>query len=241
MGERKKDKKCPEGTPDWMLTFGDLNSLLLTFFVLLVSMMTIEKVEVRLLLSAFQGSFGIFPGGMTLTEGRMASLGNTVESLPAQEQGRGMAKAHRAAVSLFESEIKNRKVKVDINERGIIISLTHDAYFKRASAEIDIDTARIVLEKVALLLTRTDFRDKNIRIEGHTDAGPTDPYGPWPTNWDLAADRALNVLKFLVDFGANPEKLAAVSYGEYMPIVSNETEEGMSKNRRVDILIMRDD
>ncbi len=241
MGERKKDKKCAEGTPDWLLTFGDLNALLLTFFVLLVSMATFEKIEVRLILSAFQGSFGIFPGGTTLTEGRMASLGNTIESLPSTDNGKGMAKAFKAAVSLFQSEIKNRKVKIDINERGIIISLTHDAYFKKASAELDIDTARSVLEKVALLLTRTDFRDKNIRIEGHADIGDTDPYGPWPTNWDLAADRALNVLKYLVDFGADPKKFAAVSYGEYMPIASNDTEEGMSKNRRVDILIMRDE
>lgn len=241
MAERKKDKKCPEGTPDWMLTFGDLNSLLLTFFVLLVSMANFEKIEVRLILSAFQGSFGIFPGGMTLSEGRMASLGSTIESLPSTENGRGMAKAFKAAVSLFDSEIKNRKIKVDINERGIIISLSNDAYFKKASAELDIDSARSVLEKIALLLTKTDFKDKNIRIEGHTDSGATDPDGPWPTNWDLAAERSLNVLKYLVDFGADSSKMAAVSYGEYQAIFSNDTEEGMSKNRRVDIVILRDE
>ena len=152
-----------------------------------------------------------------------------------------MVKAFKSAVSLFDSEIKNRKIKVDINERGIIISLTHDAYFKRASAELDIDTARSVLEKISFLLTRTDFKDKNIRIEGHTDPGATDPDGPWQTNWELASARAVNVLKYLVDFGADPEKFAAVSYGEYMPIAPNETEEGMSRNRRVDILIVRDD
>ena len=196
----------------------------------------------RFILSAFQGSFGVFQGGKSISEGRFANLGNTLEALPSTEQGRGMAKAYKQAVSLFESEIKNRKVKIDINERGIIISLSNDVYFKRASADLDIDTARTVLEKISLLLTKTELADKQVRIEGHTDKGPTDPDGPWETNWDLASERSLNVLKYLIDFGVNPANLAAVSYGEYQPIplLNDDTEEGMARNRRVDVLILRD-
>jgi chemotaxis protein MotB len=107
---------------------------------------------------------------------------------------------------------------------------------------LDIDTARTVLEKISLLLTKTELSDKQVRIEGHTDKGPTDPDGPWETNWDLAAERSLNVLKYLIDFGVNPANLAAVSYGEYQPIplLNDDTEEGMARNRRVDVLILRD-
>ncbi len=243
MAERKeKPKPCPAGSPAWMTTFSDMNQLLLCFFVLLVSMMKMDISESQLILSAFQGSFGVFQGGKSISEGRFANLGNTLEALPSTEQGRGMAKAYKQAVSLFESEIKNRKVKIDINERGIIISLSNDVYFKRASADLDIDTARTVLEKISLLLTKTELSNKQVRIEGHTDKGPTDPDGPWETNWDLAAERSLNVLKYLIDFGVNPANLAAVSYGEYQPIplLNDDTEEGMARNRRVDVLILRD-
>ncbi|MCG8572531.1 MAG: OmpA family protein [Spirochaetes bacterium] len=240
MSGKKKKQKCPEGTPDWMITFGDLNSLLLTFFVLLVSMAVFDRIEVQLILSAFQGSFGIMEGGNSLSSGILANIGETTESLPSSEAGRGMAKAIKEAVSMFQAEVKTRKVRVDINERGIIISLSSDAYFRRASAELDIDSARVVLEKVALLLQNPDLQGKTISIEGHTDDSPTDPYGPWPTNSHLGADRSLNVRNYLVDFGVNPTRMKVVSYGEYQPIMPNDTEEHRSKNRRVDIAILRD-
>jgi chemotaxis protein MotB len=150
-----------------------------------------------------------------------------------------MAKAIKQAVSIFQPEIKARKVVVDITERGITVSLSSDAYFKRASAELDIDAARSVLEKLVTLLTLDDFKDKNVRIEGHTDNIPTDPDGPWPTNWQLSTARSLNVLDYLIDFGANPEVFSVVGYGEYQPIYDNDTEEHRSKNRRVDIVILR--
>ncbi|OHD12347.1 MAG: flagellar motor protein MotB [Spirochaetes bacterium GWD1_27_9] len=237
---REKKKKCPEGTADWLLTFGDLNSLLLTFFVLLVSQAHFDVIEIQMILSPFQGSFGVFAGGKTLTPGRFADLGNTLENLPSTDKGRGMAKAYKEAVSVFQAEIKSRKVVVDITERGITISLAADAYFKKASAELDIEAARSVLEKLVALFNRADFRDKNIRIEGHTDDVPTDINGPWPTNWHLSTARSLNVLDYLVDFGANPKKFGVVGYGEYQPIFPNDTEEHRSKNRRVDIVILRE-
>ena len=183
---KEKKQKCPEGTPDWMLTFGDLNSLLLTFFVLLVSMAHFDVVEIQLILSPFQGGFGILTGGNSLSPGRFSDMGSSFENLPSNDKGRGMAKAYKEAVSAFQTEIKSRKVVVSVTERGIIVSLSADAYFRPGSAELDIDQARTVLEKLASLLTKTDFKDKNIRIEGHTDNTGTDPNGPQPTNWKLS-------------------------------------------------------
>ncbi len=242
MSEKKKEQKCPEGVPDWMLTFGDLNSLLLTFFVMLLATLPIGKsdTEMQLILSAFTGSFGLLPGGQTLSPGKLAEMGNTMESLPSTDKGKSMAKQVREAVSLFHTEIKNKKVRVDVSERGITVSLSADAFFRPASAELDIDTARSVLEKVAQLITKTEYRNNEIIIEGFTDNSPTDPYGPWPTNWDLSVARSLNVLNYLVDFGAEPSKLSVMGYGEYKNMYSNDTEEGRSKNRRVDVLIKRE-
>lgn len=236
----KRKKRKDEGAPDWLLTYGDMTTLLLVFFIMMLTTATIDGKEMQLILSAFQGSFGILPGGKTLSAGELAEMGNVIESLPANEKGRGMARAVKEAVSLFQPEIKSRKVRVDLNERGIVVSLSSDAYFKRASAELDIDTARKVLEKIAILISKTDYRLRYIRIEGHTDATLTDPDGPWPTNWHLSTARSLNVLGYLVDFGADPDRISVAGYGEYQPIFPNDSEEHMSKNRRVDIVILRE-
>ncbi len=241
MGNPKaKPKKCEEGSPDWMLTMGDLNQLLLTFFVLLISQAHFDPIEVQLILSPFQGSFGILTGGNTMSPGRFADMGNTMENLPSEDKGKGMAKAIREAQSIFQPEIKNRKVSITVDERGVIISLSSDAYFRPATAELDIDAARKVLEKLSTLFTTTDFKNRFVRIEGHTDAMPTDPDGPWPTNWQLSSARALNVLGYILDYGADPSKFSVAGYGEYQPILPNDTEEHRAKNRRVDIVIMKD-
>ena len=199
-----------------------------------------DVTEVQLILSPFQGGFGIMPGGNTLNPGRLADMGSSMENLPSNDKGKGMAKAYKEAISVFQAELKTRKIALTLNERGVVITLSTDAYFRKASAELDIDMARGVLEKVANLIRQPSFADKNIRIEGHTDNSPTDPDGPWVTNWNLSVSRALNVLDYLVDFGANPQKLSVVGYGEYRPISNNDTEEERSKNRRVDIIILRE-
>ena len=241
MAEKKKEKKCPEcAAADWTVTYGDMTTLLLTFFIMMLTTATIDGKEMQLILSAFQGSFGLMPGGRTLSAGELAEMGNVIESLPSTDRGRGMAKAIREAESIFQTEVKTRKVTVTLDERGLIVSLSSDAYFRRGSAELDIDAARQVLEKVAFLITGTEYKNKHIRIEGHTDDGATDPNGPWPTNWHLSSARALNVLGYLVDFGADPQRTSVAGYGEYRPVFQNDTEEHRSKNRRVDIVIMRE-
>lgn len=237
--KKQKKEECP-ALAEWQTTFSDMNQLLLTFFVLLISMAHFDVTEVQLILSPFQGGFGILPGGNTLNPGKLADMGNSMESLPSTDKGKGMAKAYKEAISVFQAELKTRKIALTLNERGIVITLSTDAYFRKASAELDIDMARSVLEKVASLISQPVFADKSIRIEGHTDNTPTDPDGPWVTNWNLSVSRALNVLDYLVDFGADSRKLSVTGYGEYQPISNNDTEEERSKNRRVDIIILRE-
>ena len=132
----------------------------------------------------------------------------------------------------------------DVNEEWINkLDLEHAIfiktnYLKHAPYKNDHN---IVLEKIAELITQEeDYRNKHIRIEVHTDNRPTDPDGPWLSNWHLSSARALNVLGYLVDFGADPERMSIVGYGEFKPIFENDTEEGRSKNRRVDIVILRE-
>jgi chemotaxis protein MotB len=79
---------------------------------------------------------------------------------------------------------------------------------------------------------------RKFRIEGHTDNIPTDPEGEWETNWELSADRAVNVLHYLVDFGVNERQCQVAGFADTVPLASNDTREGRAYNRRVDIVLL---
>jgi chemotaxis protein MotB len=80
-------------------------------------------------------------------------------------------------------------------------------------------------------------RLRKFRIEGHTDSGSTDP-AQWPSNWELSAARAVNVLHFLTDFGADEKRFSVAGYADNKPYYDNSTPEGRAYNRRVDIIIL---
>jgi chemotaxis protein MotB len=237
MADNKKCPKCEEGVPEYMLTYGDMVTLLLTFFVLMFTTATVDGYEFQLILAAFQG-LGNFDGGNTLQAGRLAELGNTIESLPSLQSGRALAKARQAAVSLFQPEVRTNQVRITEDERGLVISLASDAFFDVASADIRLEDTREILIKLASLLSADYLEDRYFRIEGHTDNTPTDPDGQWPSNWELGAARALNTLRILAEFGADEEQFQAASFGEYRPLVENDSPEGRAYNRRVDVIIL---
>lgn len=236
------EKKAKKGTPDWMLTYGDMTTLLLTFFILMFTTAEIEGKQLQLILSAFRGSLGVFTGGSTLAKGMLAELGQSVESLPAKEKGNKLAKALKEAVSIFKPEIKSRKVKITEDERGIVISLLADAFFQSGSPELTKEGMEIV-KKMGGFLSKKEFKKNMIRIEGHTDNTPISPMSPifkiYPTNWDLSAARAVEVVKILQTDGVPGQNLEAVGYGKYHPVETNDIEEGRAYNRRVEIVIMR--
>jgi chemotaxis protein MotB len=234
----KKKKKCPpEGAADWLLTYGDMVTLLLTFFVLLYTTAEVDGYRLRLVLAAFPG-LGSLEGGVTLSEGRLAELGNTIETLPSMQQGRALDEARRNAVSIFEPEIRSNQVRVTQDERGLVISLAADAFFETASAEINIEESREVFIKLSELLQSDAVSDRTFRIEGHTDNVPTDPAGQWETNWELSTARSLSVLRLLRDYGVPEERFQVMGLADTVPLVSNDTAEGRAYNRRVDVIIL---
>ncbi len=235
----RKKKRQTEGAADWLLTYGDMTTLLLTFFVLLFTTAEIDGEELRIILAAYPG-VGTQRGGVTLEEGPLAELGNTLMSMPSRTPGRALNEARDEAVSIFEPEIRSNRVRVTRDERGLVISLAADAFFESASAELDIERSRTVMENLSDLLRSDAVADRTFRIEGHTDNIPTDPDGPWPNNWHLGADRALNTLELLTEYGVDESRFQVMSHGEQEPLFSNETPEGRAYNRRVDVIILSD-
>jgi chemotaxis protein MotB len=234
---KKRERKIEEGSPQWMVTYGDMTTLLLTFFILMFTTAEIDGAELRMILAAFQG-LGSFQGGNTLQVGKLAELGHTIMGLPSREAGRALDNARRTAISQFQPELKTKKVRIKEDERGLIISLAADSFFKPASAEVDIEESREVLWKVATLLNSQEMRGRKFRIEGHTDDIPTDPSGPWETNWELSVDRAVNVLHRLVEYQVDERQCQVAGFADTVPLASNDTPEGRAYNRRVDIVLL---
>jgi chemotaxis protein MotB len=237
MAAPKRKKRKQEGAAEWLLTYGDMVTLLLTFFVLLYTTATVDGYRLELILAAFPG-LGTMQGGNTLQEGRLAELGNTVMTLPSMEQGRALDEARRNAVSIFQPEIRTQNVRVQEDERGLVISLAGDAFFETASAELNIERARETLIKLSNLLNSEQLSDRTFRIEGHTDSIPVAEDGPWRSNWELSTERALSVHRFLTDYGVTEDQFQVMGLADTRPMFSNDTPEGRAYNRRVDVIIL---
>ena len=237
MPRKKKCPKCEEGAPAWLLTYGDMTTLLLTFFVLMFTTAEVDGSELRMILAAFQG-LGSFHGGNTLQVGKLAEMGHSVMALPSRERGAALDKARKTAISTFQPELKTRRVRIKEDERGLVISLAADSFFKPASAEIEIEESRSVLQKASALLSAPELSNRKFRIEGHTDSVQTDPEGEWATNWELSTARAVNILHYLVDFGVDERQFQVAGFADTVPLASNDTPEGRAYNRRVDIIIL---
>ena len=234
---KAKPVECEEGAPAWLLSWGDLTTLLLTFFVMMFDTGKVDIVELRLAMSPFLG-MGSYVGGNTLSAGKLAELGNNLMNLPSTEMGQSLSTARRQATSMFQPELKSRKVRLKQDERGLIISLAADAFFKEASADIDIEGARDTFQKIARLLATPDLQGRKFRVEGHTDDTPTVAGSPYRTNWELSTQRATNVLHYLVDYGVPENSFQVAGFADTVPLVANDTPEGRAYNRRVDIVIL---
>ncbi|MDR1636144.1 MAG: flagellar motor protein MotB, partial [Treponema sp.] len=224
---------------EWLTTYSDMVTLMLCFFVIMFNPDEGTSAQMEQVAASMNTrGLGALAGGMTLSPGRNADLGNTVMSLPSMERGRSMGTALRKAVSVFNPEIKSNKIKVTHEERGLVISLASDAFFSPASARINVEQTRDTLLRLATLLASNELEGRKLRIEGHTDNEVTDPAGPWQDNWDLSTARSISVLRYLADIGIDEKRFQVAGFADTMPLGSNDTAEGRAYNRRVDIIVL---
>jgi chemotaxis protein MotB len=239
MARKKREDEGVKG--DWIVTYSDMVTLLLCFFVALFDASEADPGQMSALLSALSNiGMGSSTGGETLSVGKSAELGNTINSLPSMDRGRFLGQALRRAMSLFSPEVKSNKIRITHDERGLVINLASDAFFAPASARINIEETRDILVRLAGLLNSEEVQGRKFRIEGHTDAVPVDPDGPWESNWELSTARSIAVLHYLTDLGVEEKRFQVAGFADTMPISKNDTPEGRAYNRRVDIIILDD-
>ncbi len=136
----------------------------------------------------------------------------------------------------LKGEIESGRVELSELRGRTSVKMKDKILFASGSATIGRE-GKESLRNVATALRQ--IRGKLIRVEGHTDNVPTGG-GTFPTNWDLSAARALAVVRFLEEVGVDPTKLAAAGYGEFQPISANDTPEGRSLNRRIEMVLAVD-
>ncbi|MDD2927973.1 MAG: OmpA family protein [Candidatus Omnitrophica bacterium] len=175
---------------------------------------------------ALAGCTFIFQSGRSSDKQKIDELTQQLDDL---------AQAKKLLEERLGQEITDKQVKLQMMEKGLVITVVGDLLFDSGKAKIRRE-AYPLLDKVARVL-KDNMAGFNIGIEGYTDNVPIRHSG-WKSNWELSTARSLSVLHFLVnEKGVSPERLSAIGFGEYRPVASNNTKEGRKLNRRVEIVI----
>ncbi len=234
MGKKSKEPEKPSTA--WQGTYGDMITLMLCFFVMLYDPSETDSAQMAALQASLSNDNP--GGGISLSAGSLADLGNTISSLPSIEKGKSMGLAKKKAVSLFAPDVKSNKITITSDERGLVITLASDSFFERGSAELNIEETRETLLRLSQFLKSEEVMGRKFRIEGHTDDTPVSFDSKFASNWELSATRSANVLHYLSDFGVDENQFSIAGYADTEPKFSNETEEGKAYNRRVDLIIL---
>ncbi len=243
MARKAKVIRELDSSQRWLVTFSDLMSLLLCFFILLFAFSQADLDRFSKLTSSLRAAFNgveVFTGGVgfgdTMTAaGTQDPSSNMINmgSLPTARQNAYQQIATEVNQHALANQIQN-EIAVNIGKEGIYISLSSALLYPSGSTELG-ESGKQTLLTIAQLLNGIP---NSIRVEAHTDDTPTgSPI--YATNWDLSSARAVSVVRYLTDAGqVNPERMAAVGLAQYRPLYPNDTPERRRLNRRADILIL---
>jgi len=191
-------------------------------------------VMLTLMTFSLTGCSVIFQSGRRQDIEKIANLQDENQRLANEKSELERAKSELE--SRLRGEISNDQVKVEMGDRGLVITFLAEVLFDSGKAKIK-DNALETLSKVSGVLNST-VKDLNVGVEGHTDNVPI-AKSNWKSNWELSSARALSVLHYMVnDASIDPNRLSATGYGEYRAVADNDSTEGRQKNRRVEIVII---
>lgn len=237
-----RKKKSPEGGltgNEWLATYSDTVTLLLTFFVLLYSFSSVDVEKTKSISNAFNAMFSGGAGDSMLEydlyNGVVPLIGGETDSNMQEMADLSPQKKMYNNVKDFVSKNDLEEVvEIIDNERGVVIQLRDNILFESARSDIREDS-KVILDKISTLIASVA---NPILVEGHTDNIPIRT-AEFPSNWELSVDRAVNVVRYFIESkGLDPSKFSAAGYGEYHPVAPNDSYDNMAKNRRVDILIV---
>jgi chemotaxis protein MotB len=231
--EDDSDCHCEEGAPVWMATFSDMATLLLTFFILLLSFANMDVENFKVALGSVREAFGV----QVEYQGDFEALSTSPVELNDEQSSQQLAPDLQIdEVKEVRKFVKEKglesKVVVDKTTRGIVLRIKDIVLFDVGSDELKAEAGE-VLEMIAELVNSATGQ---LSIEGHTDNIPISRTR-FPSNWELSAARATAVLRYMLSSsGVDLSRVHIAGYADVRPLASNKTEEGRGKNRRVEFL-----
>jgi chemotaxis protein MotB len=262
-GRRRGAAGEQENEERWLLTYADMITLLMALFMVLFSITSVNKSKLEILSKTLQEAFSgkVLPGGQSIrstgADSKAVSTPSATPPIPAISTLVGQASAPSAAPSAAAAQLREqedfRRLKRQIDEyarqkgiqdklqtviaqRGLVIRLLTDrVLFDSGLAELK-PAAAPILSKVAQILRQE--RIHQVMVEGHTDTVPI-AGSVFPTNWELSTARASRVVRFLIGQGVASHRLSAAGYAYLHPIATNVSAAGRSRNRRVEIVLLR--
>ncbi len=258
---RKKRTEEPENHERWLVSYADFVTLLFAFFVVMYAISSVNEGKYRILSDSLVTAFRSDSRSLAPIQVGELTRSTTLSAVALKEAERLRALAVRANPSeppptsdsvptdgvgqkalddISEQIVKNL---ADLIDKGLI-SLRRDKLWLEVEIKTSIlySSGSAALEKTALpvlaeLANILKAFPNPIQVEGFTDDRPINSV-VYPSNWELSAGRAASVVHVFSRTGVQPERMAAIGYGEYRPIVSNETPEGRNRNRRVVLHIL---
>lgn len=252
-------KREPEKQPSherWLVSYGDLLTLLFAVFVVLYAMSQADKKKTEEVMQSIQSAFGMSVAGSPGSKPNVIpsdqinpipSIKPSLSSTSEQKKGAGNHAGIKITASENEfkqikssieayliKEGKSDKVIVDITRRGLVISLKEAGFFDSGSDKVKQPSISVI----ATIARSLAIYANELRIEGHTDNVPI-RNSLFRSNWELSSARANNIMHLMTEsYGLQPERISTVGNSEYRSIDTNDTAEGRAKNRRVDIVVL---
>lgn len=254
----RRSRGAHENHDRWLITYADLITLLLIFFIIMYAMSQIDIKKYDTLAKSLQLEFhradsiiemGSGLEGSTDVSKYQSPAPSAAQSPQASPNASANADAERAQrreqalqdlLKVIETYVKENKLQQDVfvgdTPQGIAIRLSDRFLFDLGKADLKPD-AKPALDKLSSLFKKLDT---TISIQGHTDNLPIQAGSAFKDNWGLSSGRALSVLRYFVDARKLPENLFEVAgYADTRPVAANDTESNRQKNRRVEILVVR--
>jgi chemotaxis protein MotB len=216
------------GMMRWLLTYADMITLLLAFFIVLYAASSINAKKLAEVASSIRGAFGI-PAG----ESRINDRGLGGERLLPMPNV--MDRVSEELSIALRADAEAGKVQILKTPRGIVLRFQDTAVFDLGRADLRPE-AKVMFDKVAPIVKPLQ---NTIEAEGHTDDLPIRSR-EFPSNWELSAARAISVVRYFMEtHGLHPERLTARGMGEWRPLYPNQPRQGEARNRRVEINLLR--
>jgi chemotaxis protein MotB len=258
MAGRKKRGGGTEGEHEnserWLLTYADMITLLVAFFIMLYSMSVMNQAKFQQLAISVRSGFGasamngvptVFSrgGGQDSTPALLTSskagqpvTDDFLKSIKAQQDSDGLDKAYQIVKAYIHKNHLQSMMQVARNERGVVVTvMTDKMLFARGDA--DLRPEELSLLHTVANVTKTVPLNP-IRVEGHTDSLPIHTER-FPSNWELSTTRATTVLRYFEACGVASKRLEASGYADQRPLAPNDTEANRATNRRVEIVLLR--